>query len=246
MFNFFTNNAKIDNCYHLDGENFNHAINVLRMSVGDKILISHQNASSLCQIAQIFDDYLVASILEEKYLETELDVEVYLFQGLPKADKLELIIQKAVELGASKIIPTQMARSVVKIEEKKKDAKTQRWQAIAESGAKQSKRNVIPQVVCPQSFKGALEIASKLDLVLVPYENANGMLDTKTALSQIQKGNKVGIFIGPEGGFDQKEIDLLKELNNTHIVSLGKRILRTETASITALAMVMLYCETNL
>ena len=246
MFNFFLENS--DNQaekYHVAGSDYNHIKNVLRMKVGDKLLISVLSASNLCEIESFTDNEVVVKVIERNYQDASLPIKIYLFQGLPKSDKLELIIQKAVELGASVIVPTETSRSIVKIEEKKKESKTERWQKIAESAAKQSKCSSIPKVICPINFKNALELAKELDLFLVPYENAEKMFTTKTALSKIKSGMKVGVFIGPEGGFDESEIEKLKEIGS-EIISLGKRILRTETASITALSMLMLYSEMNL
>ena len=183
--------------------------------------------------------------MERNFQDTSLPIEIYLLQGLPKADKLELIIQKTVELGVHAIVPVEMKRSIVKIEEKKKESKTQRWQAISESASKQSKRTIIPTVHTPMTFDKALEFAKSLDLLLVPYESKNGMQDTVDALNQIKSGMKVGVLIGPEGGFEDSEIE--KSLSiGAKVISLGKRILRTETASITTLAMLMLHCETRL
>jgi 16S rRNA (uracil1498-N3)-methyltransferase len=158
---------------------------------------------------------------------------------------MELIIQKAVELGAEGIIPVEMSRCVVKIEEKKKKSKRDRWQSISESAAKQSKRNSIPQVYDVTSYKNALKMAEEMDLILVPYESKDGMESTRRALSKIEKGMSVGVFIGPEGGFDPNEIAAAEDVGG-QIISLGKRILRTETAAITSLGMCMLYTELNI
>ena len=158
---------------------------------------------------------------------------------------MELIIQKAVELGAEGIIPTEMSRCVVKIEEKKKKSKTERWQSIAESAAKQSKRSIVPKVYDIVNYKEAISKAAELDLLLVPYESKNGMSNTADALKIIKSGMSIGILIGPEGGFSDSEIAYAKEQGG-NIISLGKRILRTETAAITAVGMCMLYAEINL
>ena len=157
---------------------------------------------------------------------------------------MELIIQKCVELGVFAIIPTEMSRCVVKLEDKKKKSKVERWQSISESAAKQSKRNTVPEIMNVMSYKEALNFAESLDLILLPYESKNGMKDTKDALSLIKSGMSVGIIVGPEGGFEEKEVD---EALNTgaKVISLGKRILRTETAAITAVGMCMLYTEMN-
>ena len=158
---------------------------------------------------------------------------------------MELVIQKAVELGAEGVIPVEMNRCVVKIDDKKKKSKVQRWQAISESAAKQSKRTIIPEISEVLSFKQAMEKAKEMDVFIVPYENKDGMKATKNALSEIKKGMSVGILIGPEGGFDEKEIEIAESVGGL-TVSLGKRILRTETAAITALSMCMLYAEMNI
>ncbi len=245
MFNFFVNeDCRCNNIYRISGNDFNHIRNVLRMSVGDTLLISENGLSNLCEITELYEDSVIVRIIEENYRDTELPIKLYLFQGLPKSDKLELIIQKTVELGVFSVIPVQMNRCVVKIEDKKKKNKTERWQAISESAAKQSKRNIIPEIHEPVSYREALKIASELDLVLLPYEAKNGMQDTIASLKKIKAGMSVGIFIGPEGGFDDSEIKLAYE-NNCDIISLGKRILRTETAAITAVSMCMLYTEIN-
>lgn len=244
MFNFFAKESPVDGKYIISGSDYNHIKNVLRMSSGDEILVSFEGKSSLCVLDGFSDENVCAVITEEDCNNTELPVKIILFQGLPKADKMELIIQKCTELGISEIIPTEMSRCVVKLEEKKKKSKTERWQAIAESAAKQSKRNVIPHVSTPLSFGEALNMISELDLFLVPYENEMGMKATSEALSLIKPGMKIGILIGPEGGFDDKEIEKARTIG-CRSVSLGKRILRTETAAITAAAMCMLYCETN-
>lgn len=246
MFNFFCENkSREGDCYFITGADYNHIKNVLRMNIGDSFLVSCGDSSDLCEIENIENETITAKIIEENYQNTNLPIKIYLFQGLPKADKMELIIQKAVELGVEEIIPTEMEHCVVKLEEKKKAAKVNRWQAIAESAAKQSKRNSIPVISDVLSYKEALKKAESLDVLLVPYENERGMLATKEALAKIQKGMTVGIIIGPEGGFSDKEIALAKEQNG-EIISLGKRILRTETAAITALGMCMLYSEMNL
>lgn len=246
MFNFFADiNSRQGNCYYISGSDFNHIKNVLRMHEGDTFLVSESGISNLCKILSFDGEEAVAEIIEENYQNTELPVKIYLFQGLPKSDKMELIIQKTVELGVHAIIPTEMNRCVVRLEEKKKKSKVERWQAIAESAAKQSKRNIIPEIMSVMSYKQALEAAKKLDIILVPYESQNGMESTSSALCEIKQGMSVGVFIGPEGGFDDNEITTATK-NGAKIISLGKRILRTETAAITTVTMCMLYAEMNL
>lgn len=243
MFNFFADaDARQGNKFIIRDKDYNHIVNVLRMEKGDEFLVSCQGKSSFCRLEEIYEDFLTAEIITEDYKETELGVEIHLFQGLPKADKMELIIQKCTELGVKRIIPVEMSRCVVKLDEKKKISKVSRWQGIAESAAKQSKRNIIPEVSLPLSYKQALEKAKQLDMVLLPYENQEGMTATLSALKKIKPGMSVGIFIGPEGGFEENEVSLAKEAG-CRVISLGKRILRTETAAITATAMCMLYAE---
>jgi 16S rRNA (uracil1498-N3)-methyltransferase len=246
MYNFFVNSDNRKGEYfYLTGADFNHIKNVLRMHVGDTFLVSDNGISNLCEIESFDSEAVIAKITRENYQDTELPIKIYLFQGLPKSDKMELIIQKCVELGVHKIIPVEMSRSVVKIDEKKKKSKVARWQAISESAAKQSKRTIIPEICDIATYKQALLMAKDLDLIFVPYESKNGMLDTTDALKEIKKDMSVGIFIGPEGGFDEKEIESAKEMNGK-IISLGKRILRTETAAIITTSMCMLYAEMNL
>ncbi len=244
MYNFFAENREGER-FEIRGADFNHIKNVLRMKEGDTFLVSAEGESHLCKLSEICDDCLFAEIIEENYRETELPIKIHLFQGLPKGDKLELIIQKCTELGVFEIIPTEMNRCVVKLDDKKKKSKVERWQAIAESAAKQSKRNIIPAVCDVCSFKEALFKAKKLDMLLVPYENKDGMKGTKEALSQIKSGMSIGILIGPEGGFEEMEIEAATERGGIPI-SLGKRILRTETAAVTASSMCMLYAEMNI
>ncbi len=243
MYNFFVDESqRLNDKYLITGSDFNHIKNVLRMSVGDNFLVSDNGVSNLCEIEGFEGESVIARIIEKNYNDTGLPISMYLFQGLPKGDKLELIIQKTVELGVECIVPVEMNRCVVKLDDKKKKSKVSRWQAISESAAKQSKCNKIPEISDVLTYKQALEKAKKLDLLLVPYESKNGMADTREALSQIKKNMSVGIFIGPEGGFDDKEIELAME-NGGKIVSLGKRILRTETAAITSVGMCMLHAE---
>lgn len=246
MFNFFIEEGnRYNNRYMISGADYNHIKNVLRMKIGDEFLVSENNVSNLCRIESFEGESIIAEIIEERYQDTSLPIKIYLFQGLPKSDKMELIIQKAVELGVEEIIPVEMNRCVVKLDDKKKKSKTERWQAIAESAAKQSKRTSIPEVQNVMNYKQALAKASKLDIFMVPYECKDGMESTKNALSKIKNGMSVGILIGPEGGFELNEIDAATEAGGI-TVSLGKRILRTETAAITAVGMCMLYAEMNI
>ena len=243
MYNFFVEeSARTGETFRITGADYNHIRNVLRMHPGDVFLVSCSGQSHLCRLESFGEDTVMAAIQEENYQDTELGVELYLFQGLPKSDKMELIIQKAVELGAAGVIPVEMKRCVVKLEEKKKKSRRERWQAIAESAAKQSKRSRIPEVGEVMSYKAAVDLAGEMDLFLLPYENERGMAATREALENIRPGMKVAILIGPEGGFDPKEVAQAAE-KGARAISLGSRILRTETAAITSVGMCMLYIE---
>ena len=154
---------------------------------------------------------------------------------------MELIIQKAVELGVHEIIPVAMKNCVAKLEDKKAASKIARWQEIAKSAAKQSKRSLIPTVQMPLSYKLAVQQAKELDVVLVPYENERGMQATREVMAAIKPGQSIGIFIGPEGGFDSSEIELVRK--DAQLISLGNRILRTETAGLATLAMLIYQLE---
>ncbi len=246
MFNFFADeSARQGDYFYITGPDYNHIKNVLRMKTGEEFLVSSGGKSSLCSLSGFEGDSAVAEIVEENYQSTDLPIKIYLFQGLPKADKMELIIQKAVELGVHAIVPTEMSRCVVKLDDKKKKSKTQRWQAIAESAAKQSKRSAVPKIYESVSYSEALRIAKDLDVLMVPYECHDGMESTKRVLAKIKDGSTIGIIIGPEGGFEESEVEKAMDIGGESI-SLGRRILRTETAAITAVGMTMLYSEMNL
>jgi 16S rRNA (uracil1498-N3)-methyltransferase len=230
----------------ISGDDAKHIAKVLRMHAGEKLVACDcQGFDYDCVIDSLTDKEVELSV-ERKYLsETEPSVRVTLYQAMPKSDKMELIIQKAVELGVSEIIPVEMKRCIVRLEPKKADSKIARWQAIAESAAKQSKCTKIATVKPVLSFTGAMEYAKNLDMLILPYENKDGMKATLDALKQIKSGQKIGIMIGPEGGFEDSEIEIAGAMN-AKIISLGKRILRTETAAITAMSMLMLYAEMSL
>lgn len=246
MFNFFADeNNKRNSQYIIEGADYNHIKNVLRMEIGDTCLISCGGKSDLCRIDAFLGDAVSLEIIEEDYADTELPVKIYLFQGLPKSDKMELIIQKCVELGVFGIMPVRMKHCIVKLDDKKAQSKQSRWQSISESAAKQSKRNIVPEILEVSSFDDAVKFAKTLDLIFVPYENEEGMSATTEALQELKNVKSVGIFIGPEGGFEKKEIEKVAAAD-AKIISLGRRILRTETAAITAVSMCMLNIEMGL
>lgn len=247
MYNFFIENSGVlTDGYKIIGKDYNHIKNVLRMKTGEDLLVTINGKSNLCCITEITSDSVIVKLIKEDYNATELPIKITLFQGISKGEKMDFVIQKAVELGVNEIVPTDMKRCIAKIEPNKAKQKTERFNLISESASKQSKRNVIPKVLEPMSFNKALDYAKTLDMVIVPYECADGMNALKSTLSLIKPGMTVGVIIGSEGGFDDSEIETAKQLENAKIISLGKRILRTETAAVTTLSALMLYAETYL
>lgn len=243
MYQFFVDDAQIGREFvTITGADVNHIKNVLRMKAGEKIRISNQQGRDYyCEISEVTDTFVQADILNEDAASTELPSKIYLFQGIPKGDRMETVIEKAVELGVYEIIPVAMKYCVVKLDAKKEAAKVARWQKQAEAAAKQSKRSIIPKIHPVMSYKEAVEYAMQCDVRLVPYENERGMQGTKEALSTIKAGTSVSVMIGPEGGFAEDEIAQVKD--SMQVISLGKRILRTDTAGIAVMSMLMLELE---
>ena len=228
---------------HILGSAVNHISNVLRMKQGEELWISDGGKKEYrCTIEEFSPDEVLLHIIYAQEPDYELQSRIYLFQGLPKADKMELIIQKAVELGAYEVIPVETKRCVVKLDGKKAAKKVERWKQIAESAAKQSKRMLIPNVHEVLTFKEALKYAESMDVRLIPYELAKGMQETKEILADIQPGQSIGIFIGPEGGFEEKEVETAIS-EGAKPITLGKRILRTETAGLAILSVLMFQLE---
>lgn len=227
----------------IQGSDVNHLRNVLRMKIGEQLYVSDgDNQKYLCEIETYESDQAVLKICEQEQNDTELESKIYLFQGLPKGDKMELIIQKAVELGVYQVIPVSMKRCVVKLDEKKAAKKVSRWQEIARGAAKQSGRGIVPGIADVMTYADALSFAKELDVLLVPYELADGMERTRQIISSIRPGQSIGIFIGPEGGFEKDEVERAVDLGAKEI-TLGKRILRTETAGLTTLSILMYHLE---
>ena len=227
----------------IEGGDVNHMKNVLRMKLHEKAEISDgESRTYLCEVEAYEEDAAVLHILEEMEADTEPASKLYLFQGLPKSDKMELIVQKAVELGVYQVIPVAMKRSVVRLDDKKAAKKADRWNSIAESAAKQAGRSRIPEVTMPLSYNEALKMAEELDVTLLPYELAGGMEVTREVIRQIKSGQSVGIFIGPEGGFEPEEVDAAVSMG-AKVITLGRRILRTETAGFATLAVLMFELE---
>lgn len=236
----------------ITGEDVNHIVNVLRLRVGDEITVSDGSSRDyICKISEFIDtekigpdSKVVADIVDIEENSAELPADIILFQGFPKGDKLDTIIQKCVELGVTTIIPVMMERTVVKLEEKKITKKLERYNKISEAAAKQSRRGIIPEVPEIMNFKKALEYAKTMDVILFPYEFAEGMQQSRDIIADIVKQikdeknsgkKKIGIFIGPEGGFADSEAKALME-EGAKVISLGRRILRTETAGMTVMS----------
>lgn len=240
MYQFFVEPCQInldDNSVIIIGSDVNHIKNVLRMKPGEELSVSNglDGREYRCGIEALKEDRVICRLRFVKEENVELPAKVYLFQSLPKGDKMELIVQKAVELGVYEIIPVASRRCVVKLEDKKAAAKTARWQGIAEAAAKQSRRGIIPRVSKIMDFREAVKAAADMDVRLIPYELAGGMEKTKRILDGIQPGQRAAVFIGPEGGFEEEEIRLAEE-SGIEPVTLGRRILRTETAGMAVLS----------
>jgi len=245
MYRFFTDSLNVDTVngkVTITGSDVNHIKNVLRMKEGDTILVSDGVITDVtCKITKINSDFILTDIIAENE-DNELSSRIVLFQGLAKGDKMEFVIQKATELGVSEVVPVAMKRCVVKFDDKKAANKIKRYEAVCESAAKQSKRSIIPTIHSVLSYKEALEYAKELDVCLVPYEAAKNMDETRKVINSIEKGKSIGIFIGPEGGFDEEEISNALEYGFKPI-TLGRRILRTETAGLTVLSILMYMLE---
>ena len=247
MHQFFVSPEQIresDRCVIILGPDVNHMKNVLRMKPGEELSVSNgrDGREYRSAIQNVEEDRIICELRFIKEDNVELPSRVHLFQALPKADKMELVIQKAVELGACRIIPVAAKRCVVKLEEKKAASKLVRWQGIAEAAAKQSRRAVIPQVTGVSTFAQAVKSAVSMDVKLIPYELAQDMAHTRELMEKIKPGQEIAVFIGPEGGFEEAEIRLALE-NGVEPITLGKRILRTETAGMTVLSWLLYLLE---
>ena len=244
MYRFFIKEEQIhDGMIEICGSDVNHIKNVLRMKTGDKVYLS--NGSDLeyeCSLLEWTDDTILAKIEDVHGMETELPVKITLYQGLPKGDKMEMIVQKAVELGVAEIVPVAMKRCVVKLDAKKAAKKVQRWNEIAKSAAKQSKRGLIPEVKPVMSFKEAVEYGKSMDMLLIPYEDAKGIAHSREVVETVKDKKSLGIYIGPEGGFPEEEVSFSMKAG-AEPVTLGHRILRTETAGMTLLSILMFMLE---
>lgn len=221
----------------ITGPDVNHIRNVLRMRAGEELLAADgQGSEYRCILRELQDSAIRAEICRKLSGSAELPSRITLFQGLPKSDKMDLIIQKCVELGVFRIVPVTTKRTVVKLDAKKEESRRKRWTAVSESAAKQSGRGIIPEISGVQSFREAVEEAGELDVCLIPYEKAENMARTREILSGIPAGASIGVFIGPEGGFEEEEVREAMEAG-ARPITLGRRILRTETAGMAVLAM---------
>ena len=240
---FVTDKCIKNNEIKIIGKDVNHIKNVLRKKIGDKITICNEDNLNdyLCEIVKLEEDAIKCNIIEKLETNSESNVKVTIFQGLPKADKMELIIQKSVELGVYDITPVEMKRCVVKLTDKDRRKKLERWQKISEVAAKQSGRNRIPKINDIISIKNICNLCQKYDIVIVAYENEKEN-KLKNELEKLKKNLKedlkIAVLIGPEGGIDKEEIVLLKE-SGSKIVTLGDRILRTETVALNILSIIM-------
>ncbi len=249
MYQFFVEKTQIDVGHRrvlITGSDVNHIKNVLRMKPGEELSVcdGEDSREYRCGIMSLEEERVVCEIRFIREDGVELPARIHLFQALPKADKMEWIIRKAVELGVYEIIPVSAARCIVRLEGKKEDAKLARWNAIAEAAAKQSRRGVIPRVSPVTDFGGAAKQASQMDVRLIPYELSEGMKKTKELIESVRPGQDIAVMIGPEGGFEEKEIALAADFGITP-VTLGRRILRTETAGLAVAAWLMYQLETE-
>ncbi len=247
MYQFFVDPSCIhDKEIIIEGNDYNHIKNVLRMKIGEElnVVTGVDDNEYRCEIKAFEEEQVICTLQFIKKNDVELPCAITLLQGLPKGDKMELIIQKAVELGVFEVVPVSMNRSVVKLDHKKEASKVARWNSISEAAAKQSKRRIIPEVTKVMTVKEALDYCENMEVKLLPYELADmdAMGKTREIMSGIKKGQRVAIFIGPEGGFAEDEVDKASEKGFLPI-TLGHRILRTETAGMTLLSWLVYLLE---
>ena len=246
---FFVSEEQINNQkIKIQGTDVNHIKNVLREKVGSELIICNEKTGQdyLCEIKEIKEENIICNIKEKLLNNVESNIKVTIMQGLPKADKMELIIQKSVELGVNNIIPIEMKRCVVKLKDKDKIKKIERWQKISEVAAKQSGRNIIPEINQVENLKNICETFENYDIVLLAYENEKENT-IKNELKQLKEKNqnkdvKIAILIGPEGGIAEEEVEIARK-KGAKIITLGKRILRTETVALNVLSIIMYELE---
>ena len=248
MRKFFVSSSQINSgIIQILGEDVNHIKNVLRLISGDNIKICNKDSSEnyICEIVEVNKEYINCKILEKVEAITEGNVELTIYQGLPKADKMELIIQKCTELGAFKFVPVKFSRSIVKLDKNSSSKKIDRWQKIAEMAAKQSKRDIIPEIENMININQLSKEINLYNLVLLAFENE----DKNSLKKELQKINitneklKIAVIVGPEGGIEENEVNILQN-SGAKVVTLGKRILRTETAALSMASIIMYELET--
>lgn len=243
---FIKNENREEEKIKIIGTDVNHIKNVLRLKMGDEIQVCNQETREnfVCEIEEIQKEFVQTKIVEKVETVSEGNVELHIFQGLPKADKMELIIQKGTELGVSKIIPVAFQRSIVKFSGKDETKKFQRWQKIAEVAAKQSGRDLVPEIKEVIDVKKICHLVQEYDIILLAYEEEKeNMLKNELLKMKEKKENfKIAVVIGPEGGIEREEALLLKNAG-AKVVSLGRRILRTETVALVVASIVMYELE---
>ncbi|MBP3907127.1 MAG: 16S rRNA (uracil(1498)-N(3))-methyltransferase [Peptostreptococcaceae bacterium] len=240
MDRFFVDKKNINienNTCIIEGEDVKHISKVLRCRIGEELEVCDNNNNEyICEITNIDKNQVELNILEKVDIQRESDLKIKVYQGLPKGPKMEMILQKLTEVGVDEIILVQTKRTVVKVDDKKEDKKLERWERIIYEAAKQSKRGKIPTLRGVLTFKEALADMKENDFNIAPYEN-----EKTKSIKQAIKGvniNNIGIFVGPEGGFEETEIEAIEDIGGQS-VSLGPRILRTETASLVASSIVL-------
>lgn len=244
MFRFYTSKENIHDDYvEIEGIDVNHIKNVLRMKPSDHIIVCDGEGNDMeCELWQVRSDKVVAKAITTQKSMAELDAKITLYQGLPKKDKMELIIQKAVELGVYKVVPVVTDNTVVKIDSKKEDKVITRWNSIAMAAAKQSGRGIIPKVENVVKFSDAIKEAKSMQSAIIPYEKAKGIDNSRQIIKGLGDKKEIAVFIGPEGGFSNEEIEIATN-NGINTITLGHRILRTETAGLTVLSILMFELE---
>ena len=245
---FFVTSNEIENDkIKIKGKDVNHIKNVLRAKIEDELDICNTDEMKdyKCEIEELTSDSVTCKIISEKQNNSKSNVKITIFQGLPKADKMELIIQKSVELGVNKIIPVDMKRCVVRLKDKDQIKKVERWQKISEVASKQCDRGIIPEIGQVIKIKEIVDRIEEYDIILVAYEKEeNNYL--KFEIDKLKKSEKdqkkVAIVIGPEGGLEEEEVKQLQE-NGAKVITLGKRILRTETVALNMISILMYELE---
>ncbi|MFN2341289.1 MAG: 16S rRNA (uracil(1498)-N(3))-methyltransferase [Halanaerobium sp.] len=238
---FIDQSTEVDAAVIISGNDYNHLKNSLRLNLGDRVILSAGDGFDLeAEIINFHDESVELKILSREKSKVEAGIKVWLAQGLPKKSKMDLIVEKATEIGFAGLIPLESKRTIVKYNHKKKDKKQRRWQRVAEAAAKQSGRAVIPEIKDFYSTDSVESLSDQFDYILLLWED-----EKKYSIKQFFKENNVAaeakilLIIGPEGGFSEAEVNQFKEKLDARIITLGPRILRTETAGITALTAIL-------